>query len=78
MAVTVNQKKTWEVHVDSKNGNTLEAVSSLDPSAVGNVFNIVARNSGGFIDLTMTPDDFSKWSAFVLARLREEGWRPTR
>jgi hypothetical protein len=78
MAVTITQKKSWDVEVEGVNGNRLIATSSPDESARGSVFTVTAKNSSGFIDISMTPDDFSRWSAFVLARLREEGWRPKR
>lgn len=80
----VNVKETshrsWGVQVDGCNGTSLKASAE---NGEGKHFNIEARTSGpgeptSTIDIQMSADDFSAWSAKVLAKLRGDGWRPKR
>ncbi len=80
----INVKETshrsWAVQVDGCNTTSLKASAE---NGLGKYFNIEARKQDAgtgvtAIDIQMSADDFSAWSAMVLAKLREDGWRPKR
>lgn len=68
MSVEETRPKGWEVEASGVGGRVLARPSGCERLTIN-----VEQSA-----VSISADDFSKWSTLVLANLRKDGWSPKR